>query len=681
MCGIFGLLAKEGASLSYKDASSITNTLFQLSESRGKESAGLAIKNSCNNTIGVLKESVPASALVKSNAYGTFFRNNLQSCFNSNKVATHFSIIAHARLVTNGTQDDNANNQPVIVKGAVGVHNGIICNIEELWQEHQALDRKYEVDTELLIKLVRSKIKGETPVNEAVEQVFDEIEGTASTAILFEDYNHMALATNCGSLYCLTNAKKDVFIFSSEKLILDDLVEKLSLESVLGKVTIDWVPPGRGYLLDEATLEYQEFNVHPDLPVVPLQIEATDAKYIIADHSSKSKGQPATLNTKADAYYESMFEDNVEAINNLKRCSRCLLPETFPFIEYDQEGVCSYCHSYEKLEFKGVEALKAAVAPHRKNNGEPDCIVTLSGGRDSCYVLHYFVNELGMNPVSYTYDWGMVTDLARRNQARMCGKLGVEHIVISADINKKRSNIRKNVNAWLKRPSLGTIPLFMAGDKQYFYYANMLQKRYKTPLVIMGENMLETTNFKSGFCGIRPKFGTDHTFSLSSKDKMKMLWFYGKEYIFNPSYLNSSMYDTMHAFFTYYFLDKNHLNMFDFIHWDEKTVEDTLLGGYNWELSPDTTTTWRIGDGTAAFYNYIYYNVAGFSEFDTFRSNQIREGVLDREEALRLVNQENRPRYESFKWYCDTVGLDMEKTIKTINEIPKMYKSGLLINA
>ena len=95
---------------------------------------------------------------------------------------------------------------------------------------------------------------------------------------------------------------------------------------------------------------------------------------------------------------------------------------------------------------------------------------------------------------------------------------------------------------------------------------------------------------------------------------------------------------------------------------------------YGWEISSDTNTTWRIGDGTAAFYNYIYYTVGGFTEHDTFRSNQIREGVLTREEGMKLVMEENRPRYQSIKWYLDTLGLDYENTIKTINRIPKLYE-------
>ena len=49
-----------------------------------------------------------------------------------------------------------------------------------------------------------------------------------------------------------------------------------------------------------------------------------------------------------------------------------------------------------------------------------------------------------MNPIAITYDWGMVTDLARRNQARICGALGIEHVIVAADI-PKREVILKNI--------------------------------------------------------------------------------------------------------------------------------------------------------------------------------------------------------------------------------------------
>ena len=114
--------------------------------------------------------------------------------------------------------------------------------------------------------------------------------------------------------------------------------------------------------------------------------------------------------------------------------------------------------------------------------------------------------------------------------------------------------------------------------------------------------------------------------------------------------------------------------LYQYIKWNEDDVSSTIIDKYNWEISPDTSTTWRIGDGTAPFYNYIYYTAAGFTENDTLRSNQVREGVISREKALELVKKENAPRFESIKWYCDTIDIDFNKAIKIINSIPRKYK-------
>jgi len=276
-----------------------------------------------------------------------------------------------------------------------------------------------------------------------------------------------------------------------------------------------------------------------------------------------------------------------------------------------------------------------------------------------------------MNPITYTYDWGMITDLGRRNQARMTGKLGVEQILNSADIKKKRDYIRKNVLAWLKKPDLGTVPLFMAGDKQYFYYANKVAKELGISLIILCINPYEKTEFKSGFCGVRPN--AQVIYRINFQNKMKMAMHYAKAYLANPSYINTSLIDTFSAFVSYYFIPHQYLSFYEYINWDEEQISKTLLGQYNWEVAGDTSTTWRIGDGTASFYNYIYYVLAGFSENDTFRSNQIRQGRMSRDEALKLSSKENQPRWEAIQWYCDTIGVDSRKALSIINATSKRY--------
>ena len=342
-------------------------------------------------------------------------------------------------------------------------------------------------------------------------------------------------------------------------------------------------------------------------------------------------------------------------------------------VDFDKEGVCNYCRGYQPIENSGRMSLEDDLSKYRKSNGEPDCIVAFSGGRDSSYGLHYLKKELGMTPLAYTYDWGMVTDLARRNQSRMCGDLGVEHIVVSADISKKRENIRRNVSAWLRKPDLGMVPLFMAGDKQFFYYANEIRKQNNIELVIFSENLLEKTYFKTGFCGIDPNFGQNNTYTLGLGAKAKLMSYYGRQFLMNPAYFNRSLIDTFGAYLSYYAIPHNFLWMFQYLPWNENEIDRILLNDYDWETAPDTKTTWRIGDGTAPFYNYIYYIMAGFTENDTFRSNQIREGHLSREEALKLIERDNMPRFESIQWYCDAIGIDLELAMTAIHNAPKHY--------
>ena len=81
----------------------------------------------------------------------------------------------------------------------------------------------------------------------------------------------------------------------------------------------------------------------------------------------------------------------------------------------------------------------------------------------------------GMNQIAFTYDWGLVTGW--RNSARLCGKLGVEHIIRTPNVALKRRYVRKNIEAWLKRPELGMIPLFMAGDVLFIILQGSLGKR------------------------------------------------------------------------------------------------------------------------------------------------------------------------------------------------------------
>jgi glutamine---fructose-6-phosphate transaminase (isomerizing) len=662
MCGIFGLIQKT----KNKDTGKIFRDLFLLSESRGKEAAGFAIKES--DKIRIHKTPFPASTLVKSK----IFTNEIVK--SKNNISRNFIGIGHSRLVTNGYEQFDINNQPVVKNGMIVIHNGIIVNQNRLWDKYGQGNRISDLDSELIPTIIKAATDSGRHLGGAVGEMFREIYGMTNIAFLSDKYDNLVLATNNGSIYYLNDLNRGIFIFASERYILVETLRKRKLN--LSTDLILQLHPGELISINLKLFSFQlaKTGIYID------NIEENSYKLELEQIEDKKKTKRIYINTSLNhetIRIRSAFIDEIlkrkEAIDGLKRCTKCILPETFPFIEFDETGVCNFCNNYHRINYKSKEALQNIAEKYHNKNGNPECLIPFSGGRDSSYALHYVVKELKLKPIAFSYDWGMLTDLARRNQARICGNLGIEHILVSADIRKKRENIRMNVRAWLKRPNLGTVPLFMAGDKQYFYFSNLLMKQNNLKLSILGENLLEKTNFKTGFCGIKPKFTSGNTYSLSFRDKLKMVSHYGKQYFLNPAYINSSLFDTVDSFKSYYIIKHQNLNIYDYIKWDEKTINHILINKYGWETDPGTNTTWRIGDGTAGFYNFIYYIVAGFSENDTFRSNQIREGDLTRKEALELAKTENKPRWDSIQWYCRTIGIDFNNTVNTIKQIPSLF--------
>lgn len=646
MCGIFGYIASKYDSSQSSEASETITALFKYSESRGREAAGIALQTPRN--ISIFRSGLSATAMMRTKEYRKFTADNLNVA-----QPGPLTAIGHARLVTNGLQAIDSNNQPVAKSGAVVIHNGIIVNDGALWRQNPSLRRTAEVDTEIIADLVQLHRREGRNEEQAIAETFSQIRGEASVAIMFDDAPTLALATNTGSLYWAKSTDGAHFFFVSEGYIARELTTGDGARRDFAGASWKQLHPGRMLLVNPETLECHE---------APL------------DASPSPVASPAVSTTLAtQKKIEVSSARAAEWRNALRRCSKCLLPETMPFIEFDTAGVCNFCRRWRPPASRGRAELEKKLDAIRSKDGSPDCLVAFSGGRDSSYGLHLLRREFGMTPIAYTYDWGMVTDLARRNQARLCGDLGIEHLWVSADIKAKRRYVRHNVNTWLRRPDLGMVPLFMTGDKPFFWYANKTMKQTGISTMIFCMNHYERTDFKAGFAGSGPEPESDRTFTLNMQNQIAMAAHYGKNYLLNPGYINASLLDTLFGFVSYYLIDRPYLYMFDYLDWDERELDDVLRNTYGWEVAHDTTTTWRIGDATAPFYNYIYHTVAGFTENDTFRSNQIRAGVIDRETAARNVARENEPRWDSMREYLGVIGVDFDTAIRVIDAIPKLY--------
>ena len=646
MCGIFGISKKNQCYKNFDHLIQDIEIYVKNSQKRGSDTFGLSFK--LDDKFFLYKTNEKPTISIKRKSYIEFLEKNLQSKFDKNLL-----LIGQTRLVTNGSKFSYSNNQPLQTKNIIGVHNGIFANHEPENLTKTKNYESYNVKSDSL--LFFENISNLTQNKNFFKDFYNFLKNTVgnySIAFYLQNENKIIISSNCGSLFYYK--EDDFFTFASEEKFVEAYITKTKL---LKKKDINSGKINKCLneiiIFDLDTLDLKKLNLNEDYK--DLSIDVNYKKY---------------SNVFNNLNYEQ------KKLDNLNRCSKCILPETYPFINFDSDNICNYCLNYEKQIFLGEKKLFEYLEKFRSNNGEPDCLVGLSGGRDSTYGLHLLKKKYNMNPIAYTFDWGLTTDVSRINAAKVCGKLGVEHIIRSADIEKKREYVKKNLFSWLKRPHLGMLPIIQAGDKGFYDHGRKLSKQLNLSLVVHCTGyQLEQREFFLGFAGINQKLkNNQRMYSYDFLSKLKMLYWYSLQFILNPYYLNSSLLDNFDGFLASFVRKDDFLHLYNYEPWNEKLIIKTLNEEYDW--SDDISygkNQWRMGDGQTAFNNFVYFTLAGFSEYDNFRSNQIRENLITREEAIRLCKEDNKIKYDTLKNFSEVIGFNLDNVLSKISCLPKLY--------
>ncbi|WP_262030990.1 amino acid adenylation domain-containing protein [Microvirga sp. Mcv34] len=117
----------------------------------------------------------------------------------------------------------------------------------------------------------------------------------------------------------------------------------------------------------------------------------------------------------------------------VRYCERCGVSSDMPGTTYDENGVCNLCQAFDtyvdkaQSYFRTPEDLQVLISEMQANRKGPyDCIVLLSGGKDSSFMLCKLV-AMGVKPLTYTLDNGFISDDAKANIRRLVNGLGVDH--------------------------------------------------------------------------------------------------------------------------------------------------------------------------------------------------------------------------------------------------------------
>jgi hypothetical protein len=341
--------------------------------------------------------------------------------------------------------------------------------------------------------------------------------------------------------------------------------------------------------------------------------------------------------------------DTWAADNRMKKCATCILPETYPGIEFNDEGVCSYCLTYKRARYRGENELERLLESFRGKGRRYDCVLGISGGRDSSYALYYLVKKCNLRVLAYTADNGFVPEESKLNMKRITDKLNVDLVVERHRLLE--DCIRHNFHSWLRRPSPAMIPMICCGCRLGMFRGLLrCAEKNRVPLVVLGAGTsIEANRFKETFL-TRNRFG-----KLWSEERSKtislalgLLYEIGRNPLYFLKPINGIVY--MEEFLYFFNLEtirklfyphQTVLQLFQYVEWREEEILSTVKKELDWVEPGGSTSTWRTDCRLGYLKNYLLKKSVGFTEKDDILSNMTREDMVTREEALRRAESEN----------------------------------------
>lgn len=169
----------------------------------------------------------------------------------------------------------------------------------------------------------------------------------------------------------------------------------------------------------------------------------------------------------------------------VRYCSKCVYPETKPDLFFDNEGVCSACvaaeEKHEEIDWEKREKDFFEIIEDYKAKGSTgyDCLIPVSGGKDSTYQAYFMKYVCGLNPLLVCFETTVVTDVGRENLDNL-SKMGMDliHFKKNHEVYQKmvvESFKRIGDEMWPNHIGIFTVPINLA-------------VKFNIPLVIWGEN-------------------------------------------------------------------------------------------------------------------------------------------------------------------------------------------------
>jgi tRNA(Ile)-lysidine synthase TilS/MesJ len=312
-------------------------------------------------------------------------------------------------------------------------------------------------------------------------------------------------------------------------------------------------------------------------------------------------------------------------------CKKCVLPASFPGVSFDEEGICNHCREYERSKQRAHEQKRRhrekfeRLWSERRRDGGYDCLVCYSGGKDSTYTLDVLMKEYGAAPLAVTVDNGFVAPRALENIRLVVERLGVDHFFI-----KPRFDTLRKIFAACARDAIfppktleraSTICTACMAIVKFISLQVAVEK--KIPFIVYGwspgQAPVASSVFRHNASMVR-KMQEALRAPLERIAGAKIIPFFLQERHFQPE-----------QDFPY------NINPLAFLEYDEAIIHERIAR-LGWQ-KPDDTDPNSTNCLLNAYANKIHMEQFGYNPYTFELAHLVREGVLERKEALNRLSE------------------------------------------
>lgn len=335
----------------------------------------------------------------------------------------------------------------------------------------------------------------------------------------------------------------------------------------------------------------------------------------------------------------------------MKYCTKCVMPSTRPGITFNENGVCAACLSYEKratVDYARRWAeLEALCDKYRGSNGpnQYDCMIAVSGGKDSHFQVHTFKEKLGMNPLLVSVEDNFpMTKAGVHNLKNISEAFGCDLITIKPNLKAQKKILRFTFEKYGK-------PTFFI-DRYIYTYPLHMALKFNTPLLVYGENV----SYEYGGVNAVETYSARDQINNGvgsgiSKEELLEIGVSEKDLNFfdPPSDKDLLKLDPIYLS---YFVEWNSFHNYELA---KKHGFHDLT--HEWQRTHHVEQFDQIDTPAYLVHSWMKYPKFGHAAATDYSARMIRYGMLTRDEAISLVRKHDHdldPR--SIREFCQFAG-------------------------